>query len=446
MKSADINVAVNFNTGYVIEKDGIEIDGVVYHTQYDLPGGKGQTIYTQNTFYKKETTVSKSPAGARITVNWIAFIDDTTVQIRDFEYQKEGDGSNWTTIDKNHTVDGNVRSLYFDVSESGIYYVRAKNIDGDNTARVSVTIINEPSRTDLTYVYWNSKENDWIEITDKNTLAQYYDYSTAQKKWINAKDSNGNWWVWIPRFAYKIVRTEEVTTGTGEKTNVEAKRIDIKFLNGSSSLAPNEYVLHPAFDNNRAGFWISKYQISEGNKSVPCEEVFLKQANEITMPNSSHLVTPLEYGALLYLTYGSDQTIVGVNKLGIAGGSNNETDVYLKNTNMSSTKNCTGVYDLSSVNGDLVAGKIGTGSEQIGGSTVKLYNANGTTVQAGDSIDDIGGGDGKTETFIRNYNLISRPDVLESGKYLVFGRNTSLTYNMFNLNYDTEGSYRAVLN
>ena len=468
MKEIDINVAVNFNTGYVIEKEGIEIDGVVYHTQYDLPGGKGQSIHIANSVFKKDTRVTRIKGGARVTVNWVTIINEEAVQMKSFKYRKEGSNEWHKVINFINSDVSNERSYFFDVNETGIYYIRAEDgmsnpiddeiVTGDNYDRVSISLVNEPNNTDLKYMSWNSDRNEWdiIELNSNNlsdSLGKYYDYdySAMHKKWINATDSEGNWWVWIPRFAYKIVEKERKNKLTGQVVSydsidenseiVDAKRIEIKFLTDSSTVSDG-YIVHPAFNDGKKGFWINKYQISEGGKSVPSANVIKSSINNITLPSNSHLPTPLEYGALLYLTYGSDQTIVGVNKYGISGGSNNVNDVYLNTVNMSTTKNCTGVYDLSSLNGDLVAGGVNV-SNKIGNNDITVYTS--STNLCGDAIDDQTGGDGRLESFIRNYNLMNRAEP-ESGKYLVFGRKTELTSNMFNLNYDTEGSYRAVLN
>ena len=66
----------------------------------------------------------------------------------------------------------------------------------------------------MTAVYWNEAGEE-IELTDSSSLdewEQWYDYNgqgDGQNKWANAvtKDSSGNitgYWVWIPRYAYKI--------------------------------------------------------------------------------------------------------------------------------------------------------------------------------------------------------------------------------------------------
>ena len=142
----------------------------------------------------------------------------------------------------------------------------------------------------MTAVYWD-EEGTEHELTSSSTAEewdQWYDYNgngDGQNKWANAvtKDSSGNitgYWVWIPRYAYKI-ESGLFTSTSGT--------ISVKFLQGTSDLDENEeeisrnyaysgdamtdYVVHPAFrdgtDNNFmlgewdeevSGFWVAKYE------------------------------------------------------------------------------------------------------------------------------------------------------------------------------------------
>ena len=150
----------------------------------------------------------------------------------------------------------------------------------------------------MTAVYWNEAGEE-IELTSESTEEewnQWYDYNglgDGKNKWANAvtKDSNGNitgYWVWIPRYAYKIE--------SGLFTNT-AGTISIKFLQGTSDLDENgetigrtysysgrsmtNYVIHPAFrdgtsnhfmlgewDEEVSGFWVAKYEAGYQSNTI----------------------------------------------------------------------------------------------------------------------------------------------------------------------------------
>ncbi len=149
----------------------------------------------------------------------------------------------------------------------------------------------------MTAVYWDESGNE-IELNENSSEEEWdnwYDYNgqgDGQNKWANAvtKDENGNitgYFVWIPRYAYKIESgLFTLTAGT----------ISVKFLQGTSDLDEegnrisreysytidetnevnnhmNDYVVHPAFrdgtsnnfmngewDEEVSGFWVAKYE------------------------------------------------------------------------------------------------------------------------------------------------------------------------------------------
>ncbi len=118
----------------------------------------------------------------------------------------------------------------------------------------------------MTPVKWDSSNN---EITTTTSDPNWYDY--ANKKWANAKSTDGSYWVWIPRYAYKMTNGYHSSlVGT----------IDIKFLKGTTNITDdttkienngyevgvkdtsNNYFVHPSFDFNGSilGYWVAKYE------------------------------------------------------------------------------------------------------------------------------------------------------------------------------------------
>lgn len=251
--------------------------------------------------------------------------------------------------------------------------------------------LNEPVlKEGMTAIRWNgmTEETDGIDF-DKNT-DNWYDYNN--KEWANAKSADGSYWVWIPRYAYKIT--------SGYNTS-SLGTIDIKFLidttnttldeteistDGKNGLSVTNYVLHPAFkfgDDDLAGIWVAKFEASIvggspefkpqviSTNSIPIRNAFLLS---IDMKNNTtkygwssaevdtHLTKNIEWGAIVYFaqsSYGKESEIYSNNsslvKTGCGGsaatspevpGCQNEynSDGVVK---ASTTGNITGIYDIS---------------------------------------------------------------------------------------------------
>ena len=172
-------------------------------------------------------------------------------------------------------------------------------------------------KNEITKVY---KTNLNLENTnnEKNTWYNYED-----KRWANAitKDNDGNitaYWVWIPRFAYRIHKDDE-----GNKT----EKFDIVFLigttdnyyddNGNLKVAQRQkkigqkintdgetYTVHPAFTNETkinyvnggwkkelTGIWVAKFEAGFYDKGTDLKKISSKveytQAEVYTASNKN---------------------------------------------------------------------------------------------------------------------------------------------------------------
>ena len=125
----------------------------------------------------------------------------------------------------------------------------------------------------------------------------WYDYQKSQ--WANARTEDGSYWVWIPRYAYKI-------TYKNPSNKSEGGSIDVKFLVGTTDQYYDEqgnlktakratsatevvdttkdYYVHPAFtdeskinyanggwDKELTGIWVAKFEagFASGNNTAP---------------------------------------------------------------------------------------------------------------------------------------------------------------------------------
>ena len=274
----------------------------------------------------------------------------------------------------------------------------------------------------VTWTY-NSASKTWTE--DATAKSTWYDYTEGDGKadnltsmWANAKNTDGSYFVWIPRYAYRITyySDEEYNNVTGYydgygmwKAEDGSKKYDLDEGIETVEYNGKKYIVHPAFtsnvDNggwgkNTSGFWTAIYEMSregatdtlEGSEnifySVPGVKITsCSSMTDITLDmlnigdlysysfdydrdKESHLMKNSEWGAVAYLThsqYGRNGNEIDFNKSTISGNgsgaSARETIVNkINNYNTevgakaSSTGNIYGVYDLSGGYAELMSG------------------------------------------------------------------------------------------
>ncbi len=288
-------------------------------------------------------------------------------------------------------------------------------VDKDNN------IISEPLAPVLkgmTPVKYSMKDRDFVNTTENDK--EWYNYE--EKKWANAVDKE-SYFVWIPRYAYKITYYSDntYTTPIGYsdyrgilKINKDDSLTRINTNNQGLIEVGNHYILSPAFsrdiasgyrnggwDSNISGIWVAKYEMSMETNGIHTETENNQIGNvlindnikavskpgvsswrNISIGNSyvnafnynreleSHLMKNSEWGAVAYLAYskyGINSTQLEINKDTnyTTGGSETITQVYIYNVNESTTGNNTGIYDLSGGAWEFTAGYINNGYSGI---------------------------------------------------------------------------------
>ena len=231
----------------------------------------------------------------------------------------------------------------------GVYWSDGSKND-NGTYKASLTSTAMEITSDQEGFSWN----DWYSYVAG-------DNSTDSKtsKWANAKSTvDGSYFVWIPRYEYKILSGEHTST---------AGKIDVQFINNNITTATKEgYKVHPAFSTNLAlggwdkeisGIWVAKYEMSmeqTTDNGATWNNVKLKSGNTqlsdttrvVSKPNNyswnyinisncfdnslnysskqntganSHLMKNSEWGAIAYLThsqYGRNGHEIGMNTYG----------------------------------------------------------------------------------------------------------------------------------
>ncbi len=144
--------------------------------------------------------------------------------------------------------------------------------------------------------------NTWVKDSSKYSYSYIAGSGTddnTKSQWANARvtiDGVESYFVWIPRYAYKITYYTNETKTEVSDTNVGYGTIDVVFLkdktdvyideDGSEKTAKRvdeggdptkEYVVHPAFtndvenggwDDELTGLWVGKYETSLVDKST----------------------------------------------------------------------------------------------------------------------------------------------------------------------------------
>ena len=144
----------------------------------------------------------------------------------------------WT--DKNKTLNSNGKYKAVAGNETAVI---------ENSVSTAVEVTSEDSKFD-----WD----EWYDYVagDNNT-------DTKTSRWANAKSTkDGSYFVWIPRYEYKILSNEH---------KAETGKIDINFISASKQTPTSGYKIHPAFtantklggwDSNISGIWVAKYEMS----------------------------------------------------------------------------------------------------------------------------------------------------------------------------------------
>lgn len=311
-----------------------------------------------------------------------------------YKYSIDG-GSTWANCSSLSSEDGNY-VVNIEIKENCTLKVSALKADNsvEYTKEITIsnilkeTMANEPVMGEgMTAVYWDGNSE---KTADKHTEDMYNytslsssELTNTSSKWANAKTEDGSYWVWIPRFAYKVeyYTDEGRTVLAGSKTNYE--KIFISFLNGTSSTQvkykngsvaelPAGYTVASAFSSNGKaleGIWISKYEISSTNAKSSLgggnvlttnagniDEMQMKSIGNVNSWRGISYDTALENSKYMYEKYDSQliankeweavallsQSAYGVNVTEMTLNSS-----YKTKSGMSTTGNQTGVYDMA---------------------------------------------------------------------------------------------------
>ena len=270
-------------------------------------------------------------------------------------------------------------------------------------------------KDNMELVKWDEEAEEFVpDETNSN-----YSYDEKNKQWANAivrtKDENNedieSYFVWIPRFAYKIDEKNkkiEVKFLKG-KSNKTADGIMCKYADDSTLNKSTDYIIHPAFtsnlnlggwDSELLGIWIGKYESSRSDAGTTANHPGTSEkiavvpgvtswrnakigemynyAKAYSTTLNSHMLKNSEWGAVAYLTeskYGRNGTEVTINSSSNCITADAGISV---NPDQSSTENVYGIYDLVGGAWEYVAAYYNGSSLLSNGSSFASQNGTST--------------------------------------------------------------------
>lgn len=352
-------VIINFYTGNVISKDGIKDkfnSNKLIHRQYDTKIGKKivSTSINNKTILPKIEVLENNGLTQKVKV-YLSSEDKNIELIPNISEVYYYDNLNDETKNKCSDLNGysyepSERAVYFTIENSGEYSFIIEDTNHIQYSKLDleISLCNPPVLlNDMTGIYWDKSGNE-IEV-EKNNDINWYNYASNEVRMANAKTSDGNYWVWIPRYIYKQTENNTTldfvygttTTSTKNKATTGYKEPE-EFLN----------------DKNLKGIWISKFQVNDENSS----KMVIKPGQTLTVVNTKKAkencnnlpIEPIrKYSKLMSeaernvaLLYSKAMKIeIANNLIHYSGGAPSEKG-FIENTKYSSTGNIFGIYDL----------------------------------------------------------------------------------------------------
>lgn len=244
-------IIINFYTGNIICKNGIEYNGKLYFRHYDLEENLGIITY-QNENIPQIEVVENNGLNKKMKVS--LGNGKNAANIAEIYYLiGEGDEDKkrcTELLDYQYITEE--KSAYFTINTSGKYefIVEDTNYMQYPKINIEITLCNKPVlESGMQGIYFDENNNEIsIEsISDKN----WYNYSDANFMPAYAKKEDGSYWVWIPRFIYKQIQDD----------------IKIDFVyNTSQTSTTNKsiinYNLPKIFENNISGIWMKEENLN----------------------------------------------------------------------------------------------------------------------------------------------------------------------------------------
>ena len=228
---------------------------------------------------------------------------------------------------------------------------------------------------DMIAITWENGVEKEVKDPHANP-EKWYDYYAGRM--ANAKTKDGSYWVWIPRFAYRITYytdasqsvvkgyyTDKGFVAADMETAIDESAVKTPYFKMEKEFVPNYetiktkgFRVHEAFGkagSQRKGFWISKYMAGTDGRFAPNNTILKTEqmyqaffnADRMTRDNNpygldytvqhSSIPRSTEYGALYYL--------IGISNPAFSPNTTTTSDI--NNVTSATFGNETGVFDLN---------------------------------------------------------------------------------------------------
>ena len=228
---------------------------------------------------------------------------------------------------------------------------------------------------DMIAITWENGVEKEVKDPHANP-EKWYDYYAGRM--ANAKTKDGSYWVWIPRFAYRITYytdasqsvvkgyyTDKGFVAADMETAIDESAVKTPYFKMEKEFVPNYetiktkgFRVHEAFGkagSQRKGFWISKYMAGADGRFAPNNTILKTEqmyqaffnADRMTRDNNpygldytvqhSSIPRSTEYGALYYL--------IGISNPAFSPNTTTTSDIA--NVTSATFGNETGVFDLN---------------------------------------------------------------------------------------------------
>jgi len=349
LENTELDVIINFYTGNIISRQGIQDDKNIIHRQYDTDIGNElivAQIYNNNIIPKLEV-IENYGLEQKIKIS----ISKDSANILQVYYYLDNENVDFKLCNnfKNYSYIPEENAVYFNIDNSGKYTFIIEDTNFVQYTQVAheFNLCNEPYLLEnMIGIYWDDNGEE-KQINSKHD-SKWYNYTKDNFKMANAKTEDGNYWVWIPRYIYK-----ETT-----------ESVDIEFVSGITNIATNNksmigYKIQDAFSQNGeiSGFWMAKYQGNIKDNKLnfrPGQTLSVYSAGsikndyktflDIGLRNCSDIMSENELEAILLLSEAIGNKTLN-NLVHYAGGSPHE-DGFKDNVQYSMSNNIYGIYDL----------------------------------------------------------------------------------------------------
>ena len=251
----------------------------------------------------------------------------------------------------------------------------------DEEGELVPVIINEENGTvkkaglnDQWYKYEDKQWANAVILTESGKSKDYQDGTTIEENDIES------YFVWIPKYKYKIQTLETSTTPQAfeiefDLTDTEDTTESCKTPNKSKESGACQvdyWMTHPAFTAfpGSKGMWVGKFETSNTSSiqikygKTPWRTYSSTEYN-YNRTLDSHMMKNTEWGAVAYLSYSKYGTcdnnntcenVTANSNTSLITGYASTNIAYPKSQDASTTKNLTGIFDMSGGSWEYVMG------------------------------------------------------------------------------------------